>query len=54
MKKENKIHPLHKDVVRLGSKSVDHYDLNAIEAVAMTLVAILSITAGTIYGTMLF
>jgi hypothetical protein len=44
---------LHKEVFRVGHKHVDHYNLTAIEAVAMSLVAILSITVGTIYGSIL-
>ncbi|MFA5926650.1 MAG: hypothetical protein WCT32_01825 [Patescibacteria group bacterium] len=45
---------LHTDIVRVGTKSVDHNDLSAIEATAMSIVAILSITLGTIYGSLMF
>lgn len=43
----------HNDVFRVGHKSVDHYDLTAFEAATMTVVAVLSITVGTIYGSLL-
>jgi len=45
---------LNKEVAKIGSSNVDHGNLNAIEAVSMSIVAILAITAGTIYGGMLF
>lgn len=44
---------LTKEVARIGSKHVDHGNLDAIEAVSMSVVAILSLTVGTIYGSML-
>ena len=34
-------------------KHVDYENLNAIEAVSMTVVAILAVTLGTIYGSIL-
>ena len=34
-------------------KHVDYENLNAIEAVTMTVVAILAVTLGTIYGSLL-
>lgn len=43
-----------KEVARIGTKHVDHGNLEAIEAVSMSVVAILSLTIGTIYGSMLF
>ena len=45
---------LHKEVFRIGSKHVNVNDLRPYEAVSMSLVAVLSIALGTIYGTMLF
>lgn len=45
---------LNKEVARIGSKHVDHGNLNVIEAVAMSTVAILALTVGTIYGDKLF
>lgn len=45
---------LTKEVVRIGSKHVDHGNLNAIEAVSMSVVAILALTVGTMYGDKLF
>ena len=41
---------LHKEVVRIGSEHVDHGNLKALEAVSMSVVTILAITIGTIYG----
>lgn len=43
-----------KEVARIGSKHVDHGNLNAIEAVSMSVVAILALTVGTMYGDKLF
>lgn len=45
---------LQKEVVRIGSEHVDHGNLKAIEAVSMSVVAILAITIGTLYGDKLF
>jgi hypothetical protein len=45
---------LQKEVIRLGSKNVDHENLNAIEAVSMSVVAILALTVGTLYADKLF
>ncbi|OQA03655.1 MAG: hypothetical protein BWY68_00638 [bacterium ADurb.Bin400] len=45
---------MHKEIARVGSDTVDHNNLKAYEAVAMSVVAVLAITVGTIYGTMLF
>lgn len=44
---------LHQDVVRVGTKAVDHNALTAIEAVAMSVTAILAVTVGTIYANIL-
>jgi hypothetical protein len=51
---KNKIHPLHKEVCRVGTGQFDHGNIKTLEAIAVSLVAILSLTAGTIYGSMLF
>lgn len=40
-------------VANVGSKHVDYENLTAIEASAMTVVAILAVTLGTIYGSIL-
>lgn len=45
---------LQKEITRIGSTTVDHYNLKAIEAISMSIVAILAITVGTIYGDILF
>jgi hypothetical protein len=45
---------LNKEVVRLGTDYVDHKNLKAIEAISMSVVAILAITIGTMYGDKLF
>lgn len=45
---------LHSDLFRVGTKSVDHSNLSAIEAISMSVVAILAITIGTLYGDKLF
>jgi len=44
---------LHKDVVRLGSESVNIHDLKHYEATAIAIVGILSIVVGTIYGNLM-
>lgn len=45
---------LTKEVARLGSEHVDHGKLKAYEAVSMSVVALLAITIGTMYGDKLF
>lgn len=45
---------LQKEVARIGSKNVDHDNLNAIEAISMSAVAILALTVGTLYADKLF
>ncbi|MEK9156262.1 MAG: hypothetical protein AAB360_03085 [Patescibacteria group bacterium] len=45
---------LNTEIVRVGKKSIDHEDLNAFEAVSMSVVAILALLAGTTYGNLLF
>jgi hypothetical protein len=45
---------LQKEVVRIGTKHVDHTSLNTVEAISMSAVAILALTLGTIYGDKLF
>ncbi len=42
-----------KEIIRIGTGKVNHNDLSAFEAITMGVVAILAITVGTIYGTML-
>lgn len=51
---KNEKYVLHKEVAKVGTKHIDHYNLETIEAVTMTAAAVLSITLGTIYGTILF
>jgi len=45
---------LQKEIAKLGSTHVDHSNLKAVEAISMSIVAILAITVGTIYGDILF
>ncbi len=45
---------LNKVVIKIGSEHVDHGNLKAYEAISMSVVAILAITIGTIYGDKLF
>ena len=45
---------MQKDLFKVGSKHVDHWNLKAYEAISMTVVGILSITLGQIYGSLLF
>lgn len=45
---------LNKEVARIGSEHVDHGNLKAIEAVSMSVVAILALTIGTLFGDKLF
>jgi len=45
---------LENEVCRLGSRHIDVNNLKAYEAVSMSLIAVLSITLGTIYGSMIF
>ncbi|MFA7244135.1 MAG: hypothetical protein WC080_02525 [Patescibacteria group bacterium] len=44
---------MRKEIARVGTEAVDLDNLKAIEAVAMSAVAILAVTFGTIYGSML-
>ena len=44
---------MNREIVKVGSKSVDYDNLNAIEAISMSVVAVLAVTLGTIYGSML-
>lgn len=44
---------MRREVAKVGTKNVDYENLNAIEAVAMSVVAVLAVTLGTIYGSML-
>lgn len=45
---------LTKEVARIGSEHVDHGNLKAYEAISMSVVAVLAITIGTLYGDKLF
>ena len=42
-----------REIVRVGSKNVDVEKLDAVEAISMSVVAVLAVTLGTIYGSML-
>lgn len=44
---------MNREIARVGSKHVDCENLNAVEAVSMSIVAVLAVTLGTIYGSML-
>jgi len=44
---------MNKEIARLGSQHVNYDKLNAVEAVSMSVVAVLAVTIGTIYGSML-
>jgi len=45
---------LNKEIARIGSEHVDHGNLKAYEAISMSVVAILALTIGTMYGDKLF
>lgn len=45
---------MNKEVAKIGSDHVDHGNLKAFEAVSMSVVAILALTIGTMYGDKLF
>jgi hypothetical protein len=45
---------MHKDIFKIGSTKFDIHNLRAVETISIVIVGILSITAGTIYGSMLF
>jgi len=45
---------LNKEIATIGSKNVDHGNLEAIEAISMSVVAILALTIGTMFGDKLF
>lgn len=44
---------MNREIVRVGSKHVDYDQLTAIEAISMSVVAVLAVALGTIYGSML-
>ena len=44
---------MNREVIKIGTKNVDFEKLNAIEAVSMSIVAVLAVTIGTIYASML-
>jgi len=53
--KENKMkEKLQKEVIKVGTKTVDYEKLEHYEAVSIAVVGILSATIGTIYGSGLF
>lgn len=45
---------LNSEVARIGSCHVDHGNLKAYEAISMSVVAVLALTIGTMYGDKLF
>lgn len=45
---EVKVHPLHKSYMFISSKHVDYNNLNAIEAVTLSLALVLSVTIGVL------
>ena len=45
---------LEQEITKLGSENLDHSNLKAIEAISMSIVTILAVTIGTIYGDILF
>lgn len=45
---------LQKEVFTIGTKPVDHTNLNAIEAISMSVVAVVALTLGTICADKLF
>jgi len=44
---------MNKEIARVGSEHVKYDQLSAIEAISMSVVAVLAVTIGTIYGSML-
>lgn len=44
---------MNKEVIKLGTKTVDFNKLDAIEAISMSVVAVLAIVVGVIYGSVL-
>jgi len=44
---------MNREIAKVGTKRVDIEQLTAIEAVSMSVVAVLAITLGTIYGSIL-
>jgi|GEM_PF-1322868 len=45
---------LSKDVTQIGTKVLDYDNLKFYEAVSMTIVGVLAIALGTLYGTVLY
>ncbi len=45
---------MNKDLFRIGTKHVDHWDLKTYEAISMGVVGVLSVALGQIYGSLLF
>ena len=44
---------MNREIAKLGSEHVNYEKLNAVEAISMSVVAVLAVTIGTIYGSML-
>lgn len=44
---------MNKEIARVGNEHVDLDNLKAVEAIAMSVVAVLAVTIGTIYGSIL-
>ena len=45
---------MHKEVFKIGSSKFDHNNISAIEAISLSVVAVLAISIGTVYGSLLF
>ncbi len=46
---EQAVHPMQKSYTLISTKHVDYNNLNAIEAVSMSLALVLAVTFGTFY-----
>lgn len=46
---EQNVHPMQKSYTLISTKHVDYDNLNAIEAVSMSLALVLAVTFGTFY-----
>lgn len=44
---------MNREIVKIGTDHVNVDNLTAIEAISMSVVAVLAVTIGTIYGSML-
>jgi hypothetical protein len=45
---------LQSEVVKVGTKTLDYNNLKLYEAISVAVVAVLALTLGTIYGTILY